>query len=134
MRYPFGAGSTYHTDQSSAATLQRRRTLPIWMVRPRIHGWVLLSMAGVCSFQSPSTRKGARPAVKVGCDLRRVSLRKGPEVLPVGSCLAPRGATTRPALAEAEDTLRYLSRMGFGCWYACGLTDMACLACDIWWV
>ena len=60
---------------------------------------MLLSAAGVWSFSKPWRPQGGQASGQSGMRPGRVTLGKGGEVFPVGSCLAPRGATTRPAEA-----------------------------------
>ena len=62
-----------------------------------IKATVLLFAAGVWSFSKPWTPQEVQASGRSGMRPGRVTLGKGGEVFPVGSCLATRGATTRPA-------------------------------------
>jgi hypothetical protein len=132
VRYPLVRAPRTTPTNAQVATLQRRRKLPAWVVRLGTFWLGALVRGGSLEFfkaLAPARGPGRRPK-RAEEPPGRVSLGKGGEVCPVGSCQGL-GPTTRPAeaypKAEAGDTPRYLGPYGpwmpLRLWsYLCGLS------------
>ena len=101
VRYPLvrAPRTTLCPSRLGHASATATQVADVGKSRLRIPATVLLSAAGVWSFSKPWHPQGGQASGQSGMRPGRVTLGKGGKVFPVGSCLAPRGATTRPAEA-----------------------------------
>ena len=130
VRYPLVRAPRTTPTNARVATLQRRRKLPAWVVRSGTFWLGALVRGGSLEFfkaLAPARGPGRRPK-RAEEPPGRVSLGKGGEVCPVGSCLGP-GAddpTSRgPPGPWQGDTPKHLWPHGLGCCYVCGPTAAA---------